>query len=55
VIWLPPRAKVIEISGKRVEGGYGKVRRVQILRMENIPRNIDFVGKQQKAKDEFEK
>jgi hypothetical protein len=26
VVWLPPRTKVMEIPGKRVEGGYAKVR-----------------------------
>jgi hypothetical protein len=26
VVWLPPHAKVIEILGDRVEGGYAKIR-----------------------------
>jgi hypothetical protein len=26
MVWLPPRAKVIEIPGEKVEGGYAKVR-----------------------------
>jgi hypothetical protein len=26
VVWLPPKAKVIEILGKQVESGYAKVR-----------------------------
>jgi hypothetical protein len=28
VVWLPKHAKVIEIPGARVEGGYVKVQRV---------------------------
>jgi hypothetical protein len=28
VVWLPQHAKVIEILGDRVEGGYAKIRRV---------------------------
>jgi hypothetical protein len=54
VVWLPPHAKVIEIPGDRVEGGYAKIRRVRILRMENIPSNIDFVGKLPKANEDFD-
>jgi serine/threonine protein kinase len=48
-----PHAKVIEIPGDRVEGGYTKVRRVRISRMENIPSDIDFAGKLPKATNEF--
>jgi hypothetical protein len=54
VVWLPPSAKVIEIPGGRIEGGYTKVRWVQISRMENVPSDIDFARKLPKAKDEFE-
>jgi hypothetical protein len=54
VVWLPPHAKVIEILGDRVEGGYAKIRRVRISRMENIPSDIDFVGKLPKANKDFD-
>ena len=53
VVWLPPNAKVIEIPGERVEGGYAKIRRVRIARMENIPSDIDFAGKMPKANEDF--
>jgi hypothetical protein len=43
----------MEIPGERVEGGYAKVRRVQILRMESVPSDIDFAGKLPKAKDDI--
>jgi hypothetical protein len=49
----PPHAKVIEIPGDRMEGGYAKIRRVRISRMENIPSDIDFSGKMPKATDDF--
>jgi hypothetical protein len=55
VVWLPKRAKVIEIPKDRVQGGYTKVRRVRIARMEKVPSDIDFAGKLPKASDEFEK
>ena len=55
VVWLPPYAKIIEIPGDRVEGGYAKIQRVQISRMENIPSNIDFAGKLPKANKDFDK
>jgi hypothetical protein len=55
VVWLPKHAKVIEIPRARVEGGYTKVRRVQIARMEKVPSDIDFVGKLPKASKEFDK
>jgi serine/threonine protein kinase len=54
VVWLPPHAKVIEIPGNRVEGGYAKIRQVRISRMENIPRDIDFAGKLLKANEDFD-
>jgi hypothetical protein len=54
VVWLPPHAKVIEIPGDRVEGGYAKIRRVRIARMENIPSDIDFAGKMPKADDHLD-
>jgi hypothetical protein len=54
VVWLPPHAKVIEIPGDRVEGGYAKIRRVRISRMENIPSDIDFAGKLPKANLDFD-
>jgi hypothetical protein len=44
VVRLPSSAKVMEIPGERVEGGYAKVRRVRISRMENIPSDIDLLG-----------
>jgi hypothetical protein len=53
VVWLPLHAKVIEIPGDRVEGGYAKIRRVRISRMEKIPSDIDFVGKMPKAINDF--
>ena len=53
VVWLPPHAKIIEIPGERVEGGYAKILPVQILRMKNIPSDIDFARKMSKAKDDF--
>jgi hypothetical protein len=53
VVWLPPHAKVMEIPGNSVEGGYAKVRQVRILRMETIPSDIDFAGKLRKANDDF--
>jgi hypothetical protein len=53
VVWLPLSAKVMKILGERVEGGYAKVRRVRIPRMESVPSDIDFVGKLPKAKDDF--
>jgi hypothetical protein len=54
VVWLPPHAKVIEIPGDRMEGGYAKIRRVRISRMENIPSDIDFAGKLPKANEDFD-
>jgi hypothetical protein len=54
MVWLPPHAKVIEILGDRMEGGYVKIRRVRISRMENIPSDIDFVGKLPKANNDFD-
>jgi serine/threonine protein kinase len=54
VVWLPPHAKVMEILGDRVEGGYAKVQRVRISRMENLPSDIDFAGKLSKANDDFD-
>jgi hypothetical protein len=53
VVWLPPHAKVMEIPGDRVEGGYAKVRWVRISRMENIHSNIDFARKLPKATNDF--
>jgi hypothetical protein len=53
VVWLPSHTKVMEIPGDRVEGRYAKVRWVRISRMENIPSDIDFVGKLPKATDDF--
>jgi hypothetical protein len=53
VVWLPPHAKVIETPEDRVEGGYAKIRRVRISRMENIPSDIDFARKMPKANDYF--
>jgi hypothetical protein len=37
-----------------VEGGYAKIRRVRISRMENIPSDIDFAGKLLKANEDFD-
>jgi hypothetical protein len=54
MVWLPLHAKVIEIPGDRVEGGYVKIRRVRISRMENIPSNIDFARKLPKANEDFD-
>jgi serine/threonine protein kinase len=54
VVWLLPHAKVIEILGDRLEGGYAKIRRIRISRMENIPRNIDLAGKLPKANKDFD-
>jgi serine/threonine protein kinase len=54
VVWLPLHAKVIEIPGDRVEGGYAKIRQVRISRMENIPSDIDFAGKLSKANKDFD-
>jgi hypothetical protein len=54
VVWLPFHTKVMEIPGNRVEGGYVKVRRVRISRMENIPSDIDFAGKLPKVNDDFD-
>jgi hypothetical protein len=53
VVWLPPHTKVMEIPRDSVEGGYVKVRRVRISRMETIPSDIDFAGKLPKANDDF--
>jgi hypothetical protein len=55
VVRLPPKAKVIEIRGDKLEGGFTKVQRVWIVRMENIPSNIECVGKKSKVQDEYEK
>jgi hypothetical protein len=55
LVWLPPKAKVIEIPRDKLEGRYSKVRQVQITMTENIPSNIDFFGKNSKAQDEYEK
>ena len=44
----------MEILEERVEGRYAKVRQVGILRMENSPSNIDFVGKLLKANNDFD-
>jgi serine/threonine protein kinase len=54
VVWLPLHAKVIEIPRDRVDGGYAKIRRVRISRMENIPSDIDFAGKLPKANEDFD-
>jgi serine/threonine protein kinase len=54
VVWLPPHAKVIEIPRDRVEGGYAKIQRVRISRMENIPSDIDFARKLPKANKDFD-
>jgi hypothetical protein len=43
----------MEILGDRVEGGYSKVQWVRVSRMENIPSDIDFIGKLPKAIDDF--
>ena len=53
VVWLPPYTKVMEILGDRMEGGYAKARQVRILKMENIPSDIDFAGKLPKATNDF--
>jgi hypothetical protein len=50
VVWLLPKPMVIEIPGNKLEGGYAKVQRVRIARMENIPKNIDFARKNQRSK-----
>jgi serine/threonine protein kinase len=55
VVWLPKHAKVIEIPGARIEGGYAKVQWVQITRMEKVPSDIEFAGKLPKASKEFDK
>jgi hypothetical protein len=55
VVWLPKHAKAIEIPRNMVEGGYTKVQRVRIARMEDVLNNIDFARKLPKANDEFEK
>jgi hypothetical protein len=55
VVWLPPKAKVIEIPRNKLKGGYTKVQRVRIVRMENTPSNIDFAGKKSKAQEEYKK
>ena len=55
VVWLPPKAKVIEIPRDKLEGGYAKVQWVRIVRMENIPSNIDFARKKSKAQEEYKK
>jgi hypothetical protein len=55
VVWLPKHAKVIEILGAKVEGGYAKVRQVRIARMEKVPSDIDFLAKLPKASKEFYK
>ena len=53
VVWLPLHAKVIGRPGERVEGGYAKIRWVQISRMENIPSDINFARKMPKANNDF--
>jgi hypothetical protein len=55
VVWLPPKAKAIEIPGERVEGGFAKVRQVRIMRMENVPSDINFAGKQPRPKMKLRK
>jgi hypothetical protein len=49
VVWLQQHAKVIEILGARVEGGYAKVQWVRIARMEKVPSDIDFARKLSKG------
>jgi hypothetical protein len=49
VVGLPPKQKVIEIPGDRLESRYTKVQKVQIVRMKNIPSNLDFATKKSKS------
>ena len=49
MVYHPETAKVIPVLGFGNEGGYGKIRKVQILRVVNIPTVIDFARKKSKA------
>jgi hypothetical protein len=49
LVYLPETAEVIAVLGFKNEGGYGKIRKVRISRVVNIPKVIDFAGKMSKA------
>ena len=52
VVYLPETAEVIAVPRFGNEGGFGKIRKVQISRVVNIPIVIDFAGKNSKATSE---
>jgi serine/threonine protein kinase len=52
LVYLLETAEVIVVPGFGNEGGYGEIRKVQILRVVNIPTIIDFAGKMSKATSE---
>ena len=49
IVWLPEKVKIVEMLGNRVEGGYGEVRRVRMIKMAGIPTDCDFAAKKSKA------
>ena len=48
MVGLPSKQEIIEIPRNRLESRYTKVQRVQIVRMKNIPSNLDFATKKSK-------
>jgi hypothetical protein len=48
VVWMPEVAKVMAVLRFKDEGGYGKIRKVCISWMTNIPTIVDFAGKKSK-------
>ena len=52
VVYLLETAEVIAVMGFGNEGSYGKIHKVRISRVVNIPTVIDFAGKKSKATSE---
>ena len=53
--WLPSTAKIVKMPEQMAEGGYGKVRKVMITKLESISSWILFAGKVLKTENESQK
>lgn len=49
LVWIPAEAKIQALSGFDNQGGYGRVRKVRIYGLDQIPDYIHFAGKVHKA------
>jgi hypothetical protein len=49
MMWVPKVAKVMEVAGINVKGGYREICKFVLSKITNIPTMVDFARKESKA------